>query len=162
MEITVCASSYERLVITDHALVCIQVTTPEEAKSRAAAHFFGGLLGAAIAGDGGSLLGGGQMSILNLGDGTPVPPLHHIKTVVKCFASEVPDDLAQSGGWPKVAPFRQVVFYPRLLIGEVSLSWSGRLRVTFPGVAPDFTTRVDLLSMWRAKDALRRWGYPLR
>lgn len=102
MDITVCAATYERLVITDHALVSIEVLTPEEVRSRAGARAFGGLLGAAVAGDGGSLLGGGRLSILNLGAGEPVPPLRHMTTVVRCFASEVPDELAASQGWPKV------------------------------------------------------------
>ena len=79
MDITVCHARHIRLVITDQAMVAVQVATPEDAQARAASHLFGGLLGAAMADDGGSLLGGGQLSILKLGDGKPIPPLHHMR-----------------------------------------------------------------------------------
>jgi hypothetical protein len=161
MDLTVCAGTHERLVITDHALVVVQVSTPEESQANVARVLFGGLLGAAVGGDGGSLLGGGSQSILNLGNGKPVPPLHHMLAVTTCFASEVPPELASSRGWPKVADFRRVTFYPRALIGSVTLSWAGALRATLPVGGSDYETRVDLFSVWKARDALRRWGYPL-
>ncbi len=161
MELTVCAGIYDCLVITDHALVVVQVSTPEETKARAGRHLFGGLLGAAVAGDGGSLLGGGTQSILNLGNGKPVPPLHHIGSVMTCFASEVPAELADSPGWPKVPEYRRVTFYPRTLINSISISWTGALRATLPHSGADLETRIDLFALWKARDALRRWGYPL-
>lgn len=162
MDLTVCRVTDGRLVITDHALIHVQTTTPEERRAQATRHLFGGgLLGAAIAGDGDSLLGGGRLNILNLGDGRPVPPLHHIASILTCFASEVPPELTESRGWPKVEGFRSVAFYPRTLIGQVSVRWSGRLVVTFPGVAADLDTRLDLFATGKARDALRRWGYPL-
>ncbi len=161
MDLTVCGTVDGRLVITDHALVAIQLSTPEERRAQATAHLFGGLLGAAMAGGGSSLLGGGRENSLNLGDGTPVPPLHHMQRIVKCFVSEVPPELSQSQGWPKVADFRPVVFYPRTVIGQVVVRWTGAMLVTFPGVAPDFTTRLNILSVWKARNGLRRWGYPM-
>jgi hypothetical protein len=84
-----------------------------------------------------------------------------MQTVTTCFASEVPPELAASRGWPKVPDYRRVTFYPRTLIGSVKLSWTGALRATLPGAGPDLETRVDVFSMWKARDALRRWGYPL-
>ena len=136
-------------------------TSPDEAKARTARYLLGGVFGAVVAGDGSGLLGRGQMSILNLGHGDPVPPLHHMNAVVRCFASEVPPELSSSRGWPKVLDHRQVAFYPRTLMGKVTLRWTSALCATLPGVGPDFTTRVDLLQVWKARAALRRWGYPL-
>jgi hypothetical protein len=161
MDLTVCAGVHERLVITDHALVVVQVSTPEETRANVSRHFFGPLVGAAIAGDGVSLLGGGAQSILNLGNAEPVPPLHHMERVTTCFAGEVPPELASSRGWPKVPDYRRVTFYPRTLIGSVKLSWTGALRASLQGTGPELATRVAPFSIWKARDALRRWGYPL-
>jgi hypothetical protein len=162
MEITVCSGQHERLAITDHALVSVQVSTPQDSQT-VLAHVFGGLLGAAIAEQsGGSLLGGGSQSVLNLGNAKAVPPLHHIQAVTTCFASEVPSDLAESDGWPRVADFRTVVFYPRTLISEVRVRWTGSLEARLPGTGFHLKMAINPFAVWKARDALRRWGYPLR
>jgi hypothetical protein len=158
----VCGGQHERLVVTDHALVLVQVSTAQDSQA-VLAHVFGGLLGAAIAEQsGGSLLGGGSQSVLNLGNAKAVPPLHHIQTVTTCFASEVPPELAESHGWPKVPDFRTVVFYPRTLISEVHVGWTGSVRAKLPGTGSDLRMVISPFAVWKARDALRRWGYPLR
>jgi len=160
MELTVCTTRRYRLVITDHAMIAIATMTEDESRAQTAHALFGGLLGAAIAGDGGSLLSGG--SVLNLGDGKPVPPLRHIDKVLTCFAAEVPEELSTSRGWPKVLPSRRVTFYPRALIGEVTLGWLGALCAKVAGQADELEMRIDILEVWKARDALRRWAYPLK
>ncbi len=160
MDITVCSGQHERLVITDHALVSVQVSPPQE-KQAVLAHLFGGVVGAAVANQSGSLLGGSQ-SLLNLGNAKAVPPLHQIQSVVSCFASEVPPELTTSDGWPRVADFRTVVFYPRTLIAEVHVSWTGAVEATLPGTGFHLQMTLSPFSVWKARDALRRWGYPLR
>jgi hypothetical protein len=162
LDLTVCSATNGRLVITDHALISVQTVSPEERPTGLAAVLLGGVVGAALAAKSGSLLGGGQQSLLNLGTGEPVPPLHHMNRIVKCFASEVPPEVAEAPRWPKLESFRPVTFYPRTLIGEVKVGWTGQLVATFPGHAPDFTVRLDIFSVPKARAALRSWGYPIR
>jgi hypothetical protein len=162
MDITVCSGQHERLIITDHALVTVQVSTTQESQ-RILAHVFGGLLGAAITEHSeGALLGGGSQSVLNLGHGKAVPPLHYMQSVTTCFASEVPPELAESKGWPRVADFRTVVFYPRTLISEIRVGWTGSVEATLPGTGHQLEMAINPFSVWKARDALRRWGYSLR
>lgn len=160
MDLTVCTTRRCRLVITDHALVEIVTATEDDSRARTAQVLFGGLLGAAIAGDGGSLLGTG--GVLNLGGATPVPPLRHIDKVLTCFASEVPDELATSRRWPKVLPHRRVTFYPRTLVNEVTLGWLGAFCAKVTGHPSDLEMRIDILEVRKARHALLQWAYPLK
>jgi len=160
MDLTVCTTRRQRLIITDRALVVIVTLTEDEARAQTAQYFFGhGLLGAAIGGDGGSLLSEG--GILNLGDGQPVPSFDQINKVLTCFAAEVPEELSTSRRWPKVLPHRRVTFYPRPLISEVTLGWLGALRAKVAGQVNDLEMHIDILEVWKARGALRRWAYPL-
>jgi hypothetical protein len=68
-------------------------------------------------------------------------------------------ELSSSRGWAKVLDHRPVVFYPRTLMGKVTLRWTGALCATLPGIGPDFTPRV--LQVCKARAAWRRWGCPL-
>ncbi len=125
-------------------------------------HLFGGVVGAAVANQSGSLLSGGSQSLLNLGNAKAVPALHQIQSVITCFASEVPPELAASDGWPRVADFRTVVFYPRTLVSEVRVSWMGSVEAALPGTGFHLKMAINPFSVWKARDALRRWGYPVR
>ncbi len=162
MDITVCSGQHERLVITDHALVAVQVSSPQD-RQAVLAHVFGGLLGAAVAEQSaGSFLGSGSQSLLNLGNARAIPPFHHIQAVTTCFASEVPAELSESDGWPRLADHRSVTFYPRTLISEVRVGWLGSVEAMLPGTGFHLKAAINPFSVWKARDALRRWGYPLR
>jgi hypothetical protein len=160
MDLTVCTTQRHRLVISDHALVDIITVTEDESRARTAHAVMGGMLGAAVAGDGEGLLTAG--SVLHLGDSKPIPPFRHIDTVLTCFASEVPEELSTDRKWPKVLPHRRVTFYPRALIQVVTLSWFGALHADVTGHPAGVDLRISVLEVRKARRALSQWAYPLK
>jgi len=155
MDITVCGN----VVITDHALIVISPNPATQARRQAAgsfaAHAVGGALGGAIAAATrpGSIGSGG---LLNLGDGKEVPPLLHIDRILTCWPSEVPMELRDLSNWPRISEDRAVTFYPRALMGAIAVSWTGTLRVTFPGVAAGPQHELQFLAGRQGEGSLRQ------
>lgn len=151
MDLAVCGAGDWRVVITEHALVSLDVRDPSfAASSEVVARLRYGAIP------------GGQSGVLDLRDAQPVPRLSDLKRVVTCRASELPQELTETPGWPH---FRwdvwPVVCFPRTLIDEVAVRWTGRLRIAVAGV-PDTVLRISMLDVGKAREAFRRWSYSLR
>jgi hypothetical protein len=158
MNISVCGD----VIVTDLAII---VVAPDPTKTKAlqtgasmAGHIAGGAMGGALAA---GYARSSSNSLLNLGDAEPVPPLAHMSRVVSCWPSEVPAELSGLEGWPKLAEVRALTFYPRGVIGEVKLSFTGEMTLTLPGVGPDVKTGVNFWQVGKAKSHLKNAGYRL-
>jgi hypothetical protein len=160
MVLTVSYGHARHVVVTDDAIITVERRSAEEQRqaSTVALAVGGGVLGALLAAivDRVGLPGGPTRLYLRPHD---TPRLAEMTEVLTCWASEVPTELAEERGWPKVEGFRPVTFYPRAVIDSLTLSrW--RLTLTLKREA---ARQIDVtLAPWdyrKVRAHLHRAGY---
>ncbi|HEY2941298.1 MAG TPA: hypothetical protein VGN09_02585 [Vicinamibacteria bacterium] len=160
MILTVSYGHARHVVVTDEAIITVERRSAEERRqaSTVALAVGGGVLGALLAAvvDRLGLPGGPTRLYLPPHD---TPRLAEMTEVLTCWAAEVPTELAEERGWPKVEGFRPVTFYPRAAIHSLTLSrW--RLTLTLKREA---ARHVDVfLAPWdyrKVRAHLTRAGY---
>jgi hypothetical protein len=162
MGLTVVDAHRCKLIVTDDAVISAQKAAPAEIGALVARLLLGPTEGRFIAGDVQPLLQRGQTSVLHLGRGNPLPAITEMNTATSCFASEVPKELKRQKGWPRLRDFRLVTFYPRQVIRDITLSWAGALTIRLLSSQDDASLRVYPWGWTAAREALHRFGYPLR
>jgi len=123
MLLTVSRGHTRYVVVTDQAIITVERRSAEEQRqaSTAALVVGGGMAGALLAAlvDLMGLPGGPTRLYLRPFE---TPPLASMTEVLTCWASEVPAELVEARGWPRVEGYRPVTFYPRGLIESLELT----------------------------------------
>lgn len=151
-------SVYGEVIITNLAIIVIPPNPTKDRTMRTGSKFAFGVAGSKLTDRSGAPASGG---LLNLSHGDPVPPLEQMNSVMTCWPSDVPAELSGHSNWPKLKETTPLTIYPRSVIDNVRLSWTGKMTITVPGVY-DGEAGVNFWQLSKAKKHLRRAGFPMK